>query len=1409
MARFFLLCLVGWLSLPTAARAGDTPPPPWTGYAFPASFEHISTAQGLSHGTVYCAYQDAQGFLWFGTEIGLNRYDGFGYKTYHPEKNNPESIGSEWVNALLEDRLGNLWIATNGGALNRFDRRSGKFTRLYPESRPAEIPSNSIVSLAQDDYGNLWLGTGKGLFMLTEKEAASPSPHFQTFPSAESDPNGQPQEAITGLYLDKQGMLWIGSLTSGLWRVKTSEKGPWRFEHFTQAPAGSPTHGSVPPPNASSIAEDAHGILWIASTQGLYSYTRGTGTFRQYLHDDADDKSLSFNLVRRVYRDRSGGMWVGTDGGGLEKMLPRGRPEDAPRFEHFQHDNKNPASLTSNAIESIFEDRSGVLWVGTYFMGLNKLVLSPGPGDRDRRPLLQYRNIPGDTTSLSGNMVNAVAEDGFGNLWIGTDGYGLNRVVRPATTGGAFRFDHFRAGKAAGSLPDDVVTGLYLDSEKRLWMTTYTAGLVRIDAASPTARPVFTQYKHDPADSTSLHDDFVWSVLEDRSHRLWVGTDGGALELFDPRSGTFSHFLHEGSNPGEISESALYSLQEDSYGTLWIGSYFGVNRFNPETREFKCYYQTEKPGALSDSYAGTVYLDRAGTLWVGTNSAGLNRVAIPPWNGPEPEFVHFGTKEGLPDNTVMGILEDGRGQLWISTSQALCRFDPQGGKAHRFVWSEEMRRTSYIRNAAHRGPNGELFFGGSNGFSLFRPEDIVYNSYAPPVVITDFKILNRSAGLHDRTDPAAGAPEGKAGAAPTPDITLSAKDYEFSFEFAAMHFVAPGQNQYAFKMEGLDQDWNYSGNKHFIAYTTLPAGDYTFLAKGSNCDGIWGEEALSLRIHVLPPWWKTWWFRTLLILFGGGAVLMGIRLRLRALRDQNRILGEMVAEKTREMKDILDNIEQGLFTIGLDGKVNPDHALITNSILHVDNVAAHTVQDLFRMDERQQQEWDIWLQMIKMKHASMKWGKLVRLSPIKLLTLWGENGPRFVQIAFQKMFDREKRFNKLMILAQDITDVRRKEERIEEEKIHHERSVKAILGIAHNAATVPVLIEDMDSRLAAMREVLAEIAPGNGFVSRQNMETLFRETHTMKGTAASFGFENLSAACLEFENHLAEIRGRGGKPEGKTAQRLTEGLVRMKSAMEEIRGLANRLTGVGVSAIAAVPLNRVDRIRELCRVLRIRPGKDGDGPVRELIDLCEALDHKKLGILTENYRLMLERVAERSGKKVEFLATPQDFELSPRTLMELNEPLIHLLRNAVDHGLETEEERKRLGKPPAGRVELHIAGNPDGWIVSVADDGAGVNTDKVAQRAMELGLTTWEKLERMDENEKDRLIFAAGLTTRKEVTDVSGRGVGMHAVAVWAEAAGGTVEIESKRGQGTRISLRLPARDASAADWAPRAKKPA
>jgi len=864
----------------------------WTSFAQPAHFEHLSVEHGLSQSVVHQITQDHRGFLWFATDSGLNRYDGYNFLVFRNDKQSPQtSIGGDRINCLLEDSRKILWIGTNHG-LSRLDPETLDIQTFYASGTPGALPSNSILNLAEDPSGNLWLGTEAfGLACLPHDWNPATPPRFRNLGTPDRGPQSPPTGRITALHVDRKGTLWFCSVDTGLGRLKDFSKPA--FEYFPVK--GSP--GIVRPANQFCIQDDDQGGLWIGSETGLFHMDPESNQWRRYTHNPSDPGSMPNNVVYTINRDRMGSLWLANDGAGLSRMLPRQHPTDPPRFQRFQHDPSNPQSISSNGIQCAFEDRSGVLWVSAYQTGLNKLVLNTTHQEDRTRPIVfQHSNRPADPNSLSGNHVATICRDRYGNLWAGTDGFGANRARFEPGGGKPLCFERFAAKIGqAGALQDEVIVSSCLDRKQRLWLGTYKAGLVRVDQESPSGKPRFTHFRAVPSDPTAISSDFIHDIMDAGNGKIWLATGNNGLNLFDPSTARVQRFpLGKGGRPWMRDSPEIDRLAQDAFGTIWMATPDGLNRLNPATGECRGYV-AQGPGTLSDANVLTIHVDRNGNLWVGTGGGGLNKTVIPAWDGPEPRFVHYGHAEGLPSIEIKNILEDAKGQLWLSTNRQLCRFDPQLGRAFPFPWQNDLRKGEFIKNSSCILPSGELLFGSNNGFCIFHPDDITFDPVAPPIVLTGFQTLNQGVPLKHRLR---WKPDG------TPEITVQPWESSFTVSFAALHYVAPDQNRYMYQMEGLESDWNEGGNQHAISFARVPPGNYVLRVRGSNCDELWSDKELRLAIRVLPAWYNTLWFRTILLVSAIAVLLAGIWLYFASLKRRNRFLEDTMQEQARRLHEI-------------------------------------------------------------------------------------------------------------------------------------------------------------------------------------------------------------------------------------------------------------------------------------------------------------------------------------------------------------------------------------------------------------------------------------------------------------------------------------------------------------------------
>lgn len=779
-------------------------------------FDHLSSSDGLSGSEVNAIFQDHRGFMWFGTQGGLNRYDGYNFLTFPHDAEDPASISDNIIEVIYEDADLNLWIGTDNG-INRYDPISGQFTRYLPDpNNPHSISfPATVISITPDASGLFWIGLeGGGLNAFQSDDALKPGGlkfrHYQYDPT---DDSSLSSNNVLVTYIDSAGVLWIGTSDGGLNRFDRVKKS---FTHFRH---DSNDRNSLPSNHVNAIYEDKSGRFWIGTTGGLSLMDRTSGTFRTYAHDPDNPHSLSDNTIHFIYEDSQTWFWIGTRAG-VNLFNP-----ESEIFTHYQNNPTNPHSLNDNETRRIFEDRTGVIWIGTSTGGLNKF-------DPKRQRFNHYYHNPLDDNSLSGNTVRSIFVDQDGILWIGTIGEGLNRFDRELN-----QFTHYRPQPGrANALNDRDISCIYEDRFGMLWVGTWDSGLNRFDRK----RNRFDHFVMDNNDPSSISGNRIMSIFEDREGDLWIGTDGHGLNRFNRTDETFELFLAG----ARLQSNAVF---EDSTGTIWLGSWDGLYRFSKTQNEGTMYFVGNHVQALTE--------DIYGNMWLATYGTGIYKIALSDLLSAAPgqvPYVNYGENDGLPSNMVFGVLADASGHVWLSTNKGLSRLDVRSETFKNFDMDNGLQGDDFYWGAYYKSADGELFFGGTNGFNSFFPEDVKDNPYIPPIVITDFKIggvsrferINALLFLDEQPHP----------------LVLEYAENDFEFEFAALDYSKPEKNQYAYKLEGYDQDWNYQKNRRFATYTNLDGGLYTFQVRGSNNDGVWNETGTSFQVKILPPFYKTWWF---------------------------------------------------------------------------------------------------------------------------------------------------------------------------------------------------------------------------------------------------------------------------------------------------------------------------------------------------------------------------------------------------------------------------------------------------------------------------------------------------------------------------------------------------------------------
>ncbi|MFN3307652.1 MAG: two-component regulator propeller domain-containing protein [Anaerolineales bacterium] len=792
-------------------------------------FHHLTPTQGLAHGIVLSILQDRQGFLWFGTQRGLNRYDGYNFALYRHSLEDAHSLSNDTVQALYEDSRGWLWIGSASG-LDHLDPERLQVIR-HPEVY------ESIRAFAEDDQGRLWIGSdGSGLYWYAYED--------ETFHSlSEVLPAGEafPDPVINALYYAPDGTLWIGSGSHGLLAYNTLDiKAGWNspiflrqllpFQRVTAINAAKdgslwigggeyhekkggllqfdplrqeviqiiPSFKSL---HITSLLLAQNEILWIGSEEGLHRLSPN-GQVETFAHDPLDPHSLSNDHITALFQDQSHNVWIATFGGGINRYSPASN-----RFSYYPSNFAAAEKAAYAPVGAVLKDRQGLIWVGYHGQGLAVY-------DRQQGTFTHYRHDPQDPTSLAHDHVTALYQDRHGDLWIGTQG-SLERFDDRSLS-----FEHITLDRQEQDLPH------------------------------PISVKVITEDQHG----------YLWAGLEDPGGLLKIDPDRKRVWLYGGQKQTAAGF------PSTFGVRAIHA---DRQGNLWLGTYNGLVWFSSQQERWRQFrHNPNQPHSLSNDFVWAIHEAKDGDLWIGTH-AGLNRLSFPcgSLDQCEAQWTVYTRERGLPDDSIVAILEDDQGNLWLGTmGGGLAVYDPALDQFRSFTEQDGLQSNAFVIGSAWRAEDGEMFFGGLKGFNAFYPQEVQDNPIPPPIVLTAFRTFDRVQEFSQDINH-------------LQEIRIPSKVSFFAFEFAALDYSDPSRNQYAYKLEGFDREWVECGNRRYASYTNLPPGEYLFRVKGSNSDQIWNEEGKSIRLVITPAWYQTIWFRMAILV--GALAMAGLYLHNR------------------------------------------------------------------------------------------------------------------------------------------------------------------------------------------------------------------------------------------------------------------------------------------------------------------------------------------------------------------------------------------------------------------------------------------------------------------------------------------------------------------------------------------------
>jgi ligand-binding sensor domain-containing protein/signal transduction histidine kinase len=817
--------------------------------AQPTQFRRLSVDHGLPSHYITTIYQDSKGFMWFGTDAGLCRYDGRTCKVFKNVPSDTTTLAGNAIWSLCEDRHANLWVGTYSGGLNKLDLKTEKITRMSSTSiLPAALHTVPIKALLVDN-DVLWIGTfGAGLGMLDLSTNA-----FHLFTHDSLDPGSIADDVIFWILQDHAGTIWVGT-AGGLCAFEPARQTFTRYAHDPRNPRSLSNNIVV------TVFEDHRNRLWVGTKNGLNLLDRGTGSFVRF--GTPAPRGISNSSVYAIgehFTRMDTSLWIGTDGGGVNRY-----DERTHSFHVFVNAASDPSSISDNNVTCMFTDRSGAMWIGTLQGGVNRI-------DTERKNVRHWRHDPANPNSLPRGGVYSLAQDSLGSFWIGTYAGGLCRydVQRGL-------FQRYDQASSRGLASNDI-SALLTDRSGTLWVGTNAGGLMKFDAHASR----FVPFSPTPSNHRRLASSSIDEVIEDTHGVIWIGTIGQGLNMYNPRTDALVRYLPNPSVAHSISHDRVTVIRQSRDGALWIGTEGGgLNRFDPQTRRFSHFrFHLADTNSLSDDLVYAVHEDRHGMVWVGTSN-GLNR-----FNPTTRTFKRYFVRDGLASDYIKGILEDTKGNLWLITARGISRMSLDRKRIVNFDHHDGFINYGFT-DAYIVTSTGHILVGGSEGVDIFHPDSLVENENPPPIVLTEFTVYNNPYAL-PQTIPF------------TQEISsLEWNQNFFSLSFAVLDFTNPDRNQYAYRMikEG-DPEWLSSGSGRFANFTNLDAGSYVFTATGANSNGVWNTQGVSLRITIKPPFWRTWWFLALMVtaVIALLAVIYNVRVAhlLRIERLRVRIAGDL------------------------------------------------------------------------------------------------------------------------------------------------------------------------------------------------------------------------------------------------------------------------------------------------------------------------------------------------------------------------------------------------------------------------------------------------------------------------------------------------------------------------------------
>ncbi len=1290
--------------------------------------------------------QDRDGYFWVGGRHALLRYNAYEFLEIpieHPSDQPSTLRTPQYTREIFQDSTGKIWVASHSG-LFWFDANRGvlkKVTTKNGEKLP--IYSENIHTITELPSGDFILGLSDG-YAVIDKETLSAERH-----TIAQHITGPSPTTVHEIIIDKEGTVWIGART-GLFRYnyKTGD-----IARFIPDPSNAESQVDN---SLVSIAFDKKGHIWGGTLGGgIYIFNPKKQYFLRLRAGRPGSKGLSENTAWKIIRDSRDNMWLAHDRNGLSKYDPI-----KDRFKTYMYVPGEPGSPLHNAVRAIYEDRNGDFWLGHYPEGVSF-------HDSTSSAIQVYVPNYQATNTIGNENVLGIMEDASHNLWL-TLGDRVDYYDRKQG-----HFKHY--SKDNGKYPTNGSLTGHIDKKQQVWIGTWNEGYHKYNPDKDLfeTQPVDASLANTEGNQhTVLSDSTVWAFCETSDGHLWIGTHYAGISRYNSETGIYTRFNGE-EKTNAITNNVAWVCHEDKKKRLWVGTAYGLNQMTSEGEVIQKYYpQDGVANKLQTDAVLSIHETNSGQLWFGTDG-GLLR-----YREATDDFEIFTKEHGFSNHGIRAMTSDHDGLLWLGTNSGIIRFNPESLEVKNYLEHAGTSFSGINSAAAITSNSGEVIFGSTKGLIIIDAKNLAVSSSPPPVVWTGFSVFTKPVGV-DGPDQLLTKVINK-----TTSITLDYTKKMFSFEFSALNYRNSKENEYAYKLDGFDQEWREIGTNRKALYTNLSAGSYTFRVRASNNDGVWNMNGASIDIEQLPPPWKTWWAYVIysaLILSIIVYVLQAQKRKRRMIEEQNRQLEIKVTERTKDLasknKDIqtmLSNMQQGLFTIEESGEVHHEYSAYLESIYETKDISGQDAVDfmfdsalidndimdqitvsLFTIIDMDAMNYDCNSHLLvteyqkningRIKILSVDWSPIIEGSIVA----------------------------KLMVSVRDVTQLKALELEAEDKK----REL-IIIGQLLN-----VNAKEYEGYALSSEKYLnecIELLNNEDVLQSGKLNQLFRNMHTIKGNSRTHGFTHIANAAHDAESIYSQLKDDTTTWDKKQLlldlERVRNSLGEYQSIYRGVLGRADAASG-DMSGIW-VPEETLHSIQ--CGIEKLKPYDIDEYKVlQSSINRC--LASPLVEVFSSNLKA-LPSIAEELGKeqpRVRFINNGILVKNNAGGL--LRDVFTHLIRNAIDHGIEAANERAANGKDPKGTITVEIVETPSAIDITITDDGRGLDLERLFRKGVESN--KWQENNQVSITTLSNLIFESGMSTKEEISDISGRGVGMDAVKQFLIQAGGDITLEIVDGE--------------------------